>query len=96
MSKSENQFGRPKAFIPERWCPEGWQPLRATRAHPFASKPFGEACPAEGVVGKMLASLATKMVDRYRLEWHGPEPNVLTTSVNKIQGPFYFVLQNAG
>ncbi|XP_013134089.1 PREDICTED: 25-hydroxyvitamin D-1 alpha hydroxylase, mitochondrial-like, partial [Papilio polytes] len=40
-SKDEKQWGRGKSFIPERWCSEGWEPLRATRAHPAAYKPFG-------------------------------------------------------
>ncbi|CAG4940599.1 unnamed protein product [Parnassius apollo] len=94
-SKEEKQWGRAKSFIPERWCNEGWEPLRASRAHPAASMPFGENCPATGVVAKMLASLATRILDKYRLEWHGPAPNVVTPSVNKLQPPFYFVLQNA-
>ncbi|XP_063826230.1 probable cytochrome P450 49a1 [Ostrinia nubilalis] len=94
-SKSEKQWGRSKAFIPERWCNEGWEPLKASRAHPLASMPFGDACPATGVVGKMLTSLATRVLDKYRLEWHGPMPNITTTGVNKLQPPYYFVLQNA-
>ncbi|XP_059049921.1 probable cytochrome P450 49a1 [Achroia grisella] len=94
-SKSDKQWGRAKAFIPERWCSEGWEPLRASKAHPLASFPFGEACPATGVVGKMLGSLATRVLDKYRLEWHGPAPNMATTGVNRLQPPFYFVLQNA-
>ncbi|CAG9102073.1 unnamed protein product [Plutella xylostella] len=93
-SKCDKEWGRPKAFIPERWCSD-WQPLSASRAHPLASMPFGESCPAEGVVGKMLASLATRVLDKYRLEWHGPPPNLVTAGVNKIQQPFYFVLKNA-
>ncbi|KAG7308738.1 hypothetical protein JYU34_005970 [Plutella xylostella] len=93
-SKCDKEWGRPKAFIPERWCSD-WQPLSASRAHPLASMPFGESCPAEGVVGKMLASLATRILDKYRLEWHGPPPNLVTAGVNKIQQPFYFVLKNA-
>ncbi|XP_072949014.1 probable cytochrome P450 49a1 [Epargyreus clarus] len=95
-SKAEVQYGRPKSFIPERWCAEGWEPLRASWAHPMASLPFGESCPATGIAGKMLGSLATRVLDKYRLEWHGPAPNMVTTGVNKLQAPFYFVLQNAG
>ncbi|KAL0883388.1 hypothetical protein ABMA27_016783 [Loxostege sticticalis] len=94
-SKSEKQWSRPKSFIPERWCSEGWEPLKASRAHPLASMPFGEACPATGIVGKMLTSLATRVLEKYRLEWHGPAPNMTTTGVNKMQPPYYFVLQNA-
>ncbi|KAI5646625.1 cytochrome p450 domain-containing protein [Phthorimaea operculella] len=94
-SKLEKQWGRPKAFIPERWCSEGWEPLRASKAHPLASMPFGETCPATGVVGQMLAALATRVLDKYRLEWHGPAPNMATTGVNRLQRPYYFVLQNA-
>ncbi|KAM3962565.1 putative cytochrome P450 49a1 [Aphomia sociella] len=94
-SKSEHQWGRAKAFIPERWCSQGWEPLRASRAHHLASLPFGETCPATGIVGKMLASLTTRVLDKYRLEWHGPPPSMVTTGVNKLQQPFYFVLQNA-
>ncbi|KAJ2948925.1 hypothetical protein O0L34_g5861 [Tuta absoluta] len=94
-SKLEKQWGRPKAFIPERWCSEGWEPLRASKAHPLASLPFGETCPATGVVGQMLAALATRVLDKYRLEWHGPAPNMATTGVNRLQPPYFFVLQNA-
>ncbi|XP_047029918.1 probable cytochrome P450 49a1 [Helicoverpa zea] len=94
-SKSESQWGRAKAFIPERWCSEGWEPLKASRAHPLASMPFGEACPATGIVGKMLAALTTRVLDKYRLEWHGPAPSVATVGVNRIQPPYYFVLQKA-
>nr|ASX93993.1 cytochrome P450 CYP428A1 [Zygaena filipendulae] len=94
-SKSEKQWGRAKAFIPERWCKEGWDPLKASKAHPLASMPFGETCPAAGVVGRMLAALAARLLDKYRVEWHGPAPNIATTGVNKLQPPFYFVLQEA-
>lgn len=94
-SKTEKQWGRAKAFIPERWCNEGWEPLKATRAHPLASMAFGESCPATGIVSKMLAALATRVFDKYRLEWHGPAPNLMTTGVNRLQPPYYFVLQNA-
>ncbi|XP_045536489.1 probable cytochrome P450 49a1 isoform X2 [Papilio machaon] len=94
-SKDEKQWGRGKSFIPERWCSEGWEPLRATRAHPTSFKPFGERCPASGVVSNMLAALATRVLDRYRLEWHGPAPTVAIAGVNKLQPPYYFVLQNA-
>lgn len=94
-SKDEKQWGRAKAFVPERWCSEGWEPLRASRAHPLASMPFGESCPATGVVGKMLASLSTHVLHRYRLEWHGPLPGMTTAGVNKLQPPYFFVLQNA-
>ncbi|KAG6440594.1 hypothetical protein O3G_MSEX001383 [Manduca sexta] len=94
-SKAEKQWGRANAFIPERWCSEGWQPLRASRAHPLASMPFGETCPATGVAGKMLTSLTARILEKYRLEWHGPLPKMTTDGVNKIQPPYYFVLQNA-
>lgn len=93
-SKSEKQWGRAKDFIPERWC-KGSEPLQASRAHPYSSVPFGENCPASGIAGKMLGSLVTRVVDRYRLEWHGPAPNVTTAGVNRIDPPYYFVLQNA-
>ncbi|KAJ8721889.1 hypothetical protein PYW08_004291 [Mythimna loreyi] len=94
-SKSEKQWGRAEAFVPERWCSEGWEPLKASRAHPLASLPFGEACPGAGVVGKMLSSLTTRVLDKYRLEWHGPLPTMATTGVNRLHPPYYFVLQNA-
>ncbi|XP_052741218.1 probable cytochrome P450 49a1 [Bicyclus anynana] len=95
-SKVEKEWGRANSFIPERWCNEGWGPLNASRAHPFSSMPFGQSCPATGIVGKLLSSLATRVLDKYRLEWHGPLPNMVTNGVNKIQSPYYFVLQNAG
>ncbi|CAG9786564.1 unnamed protein product [Diatraea saccharalis] len=94
-SKSEKEWGRSKAFIPERWCQEGWEPIKASKAHPLASLPFGESCPATGIVGKMLESLATRVLDKYRLEWHGPQPKITTSGINKLQKPYYFVLQNA-
>ncbi|XP_073956067.1 probable cytochrome P450 49a1 [Choristoneura fumiferana] len=93
--KSEKQWGRAKAFIPERWCDVGWEPLKASRAHPLASLPFGTSCPASGIAGNMLATLATRVLKKFRLEWHGPAPNMATTGVNKVQPPYYFVLQNA-
>lgn len=94
-SKVEKEWGRAKSFIPERWCNEGWGPLTVSRAHAYSSMPFGQTCPATGVVGKMLSSLATRVLDQYRLEWHGPSPNIVTNGVNKLQPPYYFVLQNA-
>ncbi|CAK1556453.1 unnamed protein product [Leptosia nina] len=94
-SKTEEEWGRAKSFIPERWCNEGWAPIKASRAHSFASLPFGQSCPATGIVGNMLTSLATRMLDKYRLEWHGPQPKLVTSGVNKLQPPYYYVLQNA-
>lgn len=96
-SKSEKQWGRADTFIPERWYNDHWQaqPLKASRAHPYASMPFGENCPGTGVVGSMLAALTTRVLDKYRLEWHGPTPSVTTSGVNRLHPPYYFVLQNA-
>ncbi|KPJ01845.1 putative cytochrome P450 49a1 [Papilio xuthus] len=99
-SKDEKQWGRGKCFIPERWCSSSsssrdWEPLRASRAHPAACRPFGERCPAGGLVGTVLAALATRLLDKYRLEWHGPAPTVSIAALNKLQPPYYFVLQNA-
>ncbi|XP_045498615.1 probable cytochrome P450 49a1 [Colias croceus] len=94
-SKTEQEWGRAKSFIPERWCNEGWAPIKASRAHPFASLPFGQSCPASGIISHMLSALATRMLDKYRLEWHGPQPKLVTSGVNKLQKPYYFVLQNA-
>ncbi|GBP55343.1 Probable cytochrome P450 49a1 [Eumeta japonica] len=94
-SKSDAEWGRARAFIPDRWCAEGWEPLRASRAHRAACKPFGESCPASIVVPKILGSLAAKILERYRLEWHGAAPNMATDGVNRLQPPYYFVLQDA-
>ncbi|XP_026492292.2 probable cytochrome P450 49a1 [Vanessa tameamea] len=94
-SKLEKEWGRAKSFIPDRWCSQGWEPLKAARAHPAASMPFGQTCPATGIVSKMLSTLAARILDKYRLEWHGPNPNIVTMGVNKIQPPYYFVLQNS-
>ncbi|OWR47088.1 cytochrome P450 333B11 [Danaus plexippus plexippus] len=95
-SKLEKEWGRAKSFIPERWHSDGWRPLNASRAHRCASMPFGQTCPAAGVVNKMLSSLAIRVLDTYRIEWHGTAPRVTAAGVNKIQRPYYFVLQNAG
>ncbi|XP_061383658.1 probable cytochrome P450 301a1, mitochondrial isoform X2 [Danaus plexippus] len=95
-SKLEKEWGRAKSFIPERWHSDGWRPLNASRAHRCASMPFGQTCPAAGVVNKMLSSLAIRVLDTYRIEWHGAAPRVTAAGVNKIQRPYYFVLQNAG
>lgn len=93
-SKLEEEWGRARAFIPERWCNESWQPLRSSRAHSLAFMPFGESCPATGIAERMLAALATRILDKFRLEWHGPAPNMVTTGVNRMQPPYFFVLQN--
>ncbi|XP_050675805.1 probable cytochrome P450 49a1 isoform X1 [Leptidea sinapis] len=94
-SKNESEWGRANSFIPERWCHDSASPLRATRAHSFASLPYGLDCPVSGMAGRMLAKLAANMLDKYRLEWHGPQPKLVTSGVNKLQPPYYFVLQNA-
>ena len=94
-SKAEKQWGRANSFVPERWCNEGWQPLRASRAHPAASMPHGENCPATGIASKMLASLTSRVLEKYRLEWHGPLPRMVNVGVNRVQPPYFFVLQNA-
>ncbi|CAG9562103.1 unnamed protein product [Danaus chrysippus] len=95
-SKLEKEWGRAKSFIPERWHSDSWQPLNASRAHPYASMPFGKTCPASGIVNKMLSTLMIRILDEYRIEWHGSAPHMVTAGVNKIQMPYYFVLQNAG
>ncbi|CAH4027052.1 unnamed protein product [Pieris brassicae] len=94
-SKTEEEWGRAKSFIPDRWISQGWTPIQASRAHSFASLPSGQSCPATGIISPMLIPLATRMLDKYRLEWHGPQPKLVTGGVNKLQPPYYFVLQNA-
>ncbi|CAH0715760.1 unnamed protein product, partial [Brenthis ino] len=94
-SKNEKEWGRANSFIPDRWNHQPWEPLKASRANPYAYMPLGETCPATGIIGKILSTLASRVLDKYRIEWHGPTPNTVTAGVNKIHTPYYFVLQNA-
>lgn len=95
LSKNEGEWGRANSFIPDRWNQQAWEPLKSSRAHPYACMPFGKTCPATGAVSIILSTLAERVLDKYRIEWHGPTPNTVTAGVNKIQRPYYFVLQNA-
>lgn len=93
-SKTEIQFVRSKTFMPERWHSQGWEPIPASKAHPIATRPFGTTCPASVLVGKILGSLTSKLLENYRLEWHGPRPVLAHSGVNRLKPPYYFVLQN--
>ena len=41
LSLMDDQYPRPKEFIPERWLTNKEDPLYHGHAHPFANSPFG-------------------------------------------------------
>jgi len=82
MSNDHKNFPEPEQFLPERWlrgCPE------RTNANPFANIPWGHG--ARSCIGRRFAQLElyimmAKVVQRFRLEYEGPEVGVLTKFVS--------------
>nr|ACZ97415.1 cytochrome P450 CYP333B8 [Zygaena filipendulae] len=89
----ENQFPRPKEFIPERWTAEKSDPLYYGNAHSFAYIPFGFG--ARSCIGRRIAeleveTLLARIIENFHVEWTGPPPQVKSNALNYITGPFHF------
>ncbi|XP_063236390.1 probable cytochrome P450 49a1 isoform X2 [Bacillus rossius redtenbacheri] len=75
MGNSERYFTRPGEFMPERWlkAAEVGCPWGDSRAHPFASLPFGfgrRMCLGRRFAEAELLILLAKMFRKYRVEYH--------------------------
>jgi len=83
MSNDSSNFPEPQQFLPERWlrgCPE------RTNAHSFANIPWGHG--ARACIGRRFAQLElymlmVKVIQRFKLEYEGPEVGVFTKFVNQ-------------
>jgi len=74
--RSEKLFKFPLEFKPERWLNED-----LGRIHPFAILPFGvgpRMCIGRRIAEAEIYLLATKLVQRFRLEYHGEPVGVET------------------
>lgn len=71
---SDELFKCPLEFRPERWLNED-----LGRAHPFATLPFGvgpRMCIGRRIAEAEIYLLATKLVQRFVLEYHGEPVNM--------------------
>ncbi|XP_075972681.1 cytochrome P450 CYP12A2-like [Anticarsia gemmatalis] len=97
MSQLEDQFPRPKEYIPERWTAEKNDPLYYGNAHPFTHMPFGFG--ARSCIGRRIAELEVetflaRIIENFKVEWIGPPPKVVQTSLNYVKGPYNFVFND--
>ncbi|KAI5645697.1 cytochrome p450 domain-containing protein [Phthorimaea operculella] len=96
MSMQEHQFPRPKEYIPERWLEDS--PLYFKKnAHPFTYSPFGFG--VRMCIGRRIAELEIEIflkevIKNFKVEWSGPPPEILATSLNYIKGPFNFTFKD--
>lgn len=95
-AQSDDHFGRPSDFIPERWlkdetsakavgCPH------SKDAHAFAYMPFGfgnRACIGKRFADLEIALLTTRMVREFEMTWNHPEPKVESHFLRSLTGDF--------
>lgn len=92
ISASDEEFGRPKEFIPERWLKDQTQAVaegcpHAKNAHSFAYMPFGfgnRACIGMRFAELETALLMARMVRNFEMSWHYGEPQFQPSVVNSI------------
>lgn len=97
MSLMEHNFPRSREYIPERWVVDKSDPLYYGNTHPFAYMPFGFG--ARSCIGRRIAELEmdtflARLIENFTVEWVGPPPTVVQTSLNYIKGPFNFVFKD--
>ncbi|KAJ2940122.1 hypothetical protein O0L34_g14160 [Tuta absoluta] len=96
MSMQDEQFPKSKEYIPERWLENS--PLYYKKnAHPFTFSPFGFG--VRMCIGRRIAELEIEVflrevIKNFKVEWSGPPPNILATSMNYIKGPFNFTFKD--
>ena len=81
-SNSSSNFVNPEEYRPERWLRSSPE---SGSAHPFSSIPFGHG--PRSCIGRRFATmevycLAIKMLQKFRLEYHGPPVDVITEFLN--------------
>ncbi|KAJ2939169.1 hypothetical protein O0L34_g8481 [Tuta absoluta] len=95
MTVMEDQYPRPREFIPERWIEGG--PLSHKNAHPFAWNPFGfgvRMCIGRRIAELEIETFLMESIKNFKVEWSGPPPNVEQTALNYIKGPFKFTFKD--
>ncbi|GAB0096595.1 Cytochrome P450 [Sergentomyia squamirostris] len=81
--KGAKYFKGPESYIPERWLTKSERPKTF---HSFVYLPFGYG--NRNCVGQRFAKLEIEsiIIRYYRLEWHYPEPEIETLSINAPRG----------
>ncbi|XP_004928105.1 cytochrome P450 CYP12A2 isoform X1 [Bombyx mori] len=97
LSSMEEHYPRPTEFIPERWLADKNDPLYYGKAHPFVMAPFGfgvRSCIGRRIAELEIETFLTKILENFRVEWYGPPPKIIQTSINYFTGPFNFVFND--
>ncbi|KAI5634846.1 cytochrome p450 domain-containing protein [Phthorimaea operculella] len=95
MSALEDQFPRPKEFIPERWIEGG--PLSHKNSHPFTWMPFGfgvRMCIGRRIAELEIETFLKETIKNFKVEWSGPPPNIEPSALNYVKGPFNFTFKD--
>ncbi|CAH0629045.1 unnamed protein product [Chrysodeixis includens] len=97
MSLLEQYFPKASEYIPERWVTEKSDPMHYGNTHPFVYMPFGFG--ARSCIGRRIAELemdtfVARLIENFKVEWVGPPPKVVQTSLNYIKGPFNFIFKD--
>ncbi|XP_023942758.2 cytochrome P450 CYP12A2 [Bicyclus anynana] len=94
----EEQFPKPKEFIPERWIVDKNDPLYYGNAHPFSYTPFGfgvRSCIGRRIAELEIETIISKMVKNFKLDWIGPPPKrTRYCAINYILEPYNFVFND--
>ncbi|CAG9791828.1 unnamed protein product [Diatraea saccharalis] len=98
MALMEENYPRPKEFLPERWLVKKESPLYHGNAHPFAYQPFGfgvRSCLGRRIAKLELETFLRKLIDNFKVEWFGPPVTVRSAALNYVNGPYNFIFKNA-
>ncbi|CAB3256715.1 unnamed protein product [Arctia plantaginis] len=98
MSLMEKHYLRAQEYIPERWTAEKDDPLYYGNTNPLTFAPFGFG--ARSCIGRRIAELEietflTRVIENFKVEWFGPPPKLVQTSLIHIKGPFNFIFKDA-
>ncbi|GAB0094258.1 Cytochrome P450 [Sergentomyia squamirostris] len=98
IQKDETYFQNAKSFVPERWirAPNSkiTCPVNAS-SHPFAYIPFGfgtRMCIGRRFAEMEVESLVCRLVRNYKIEWHHPDPKIVSLAINMPVSPLKFRL----
>ncbi|XP_063705970.1 probable cytochrome P450 12a5, mitochondrial [Culicoides brevitarsis] len=100
LTDNEENFSKPREFIPERWLKDDSHKAEgvkhAKEAHPFIYLPFGfgpRMCVGRRFAELEIETFIIRFLREFEVSWKYPEPKMRSTFINSLTGDLKFTMK---